>query len=395
MLRQITVLVSLSKAFRQAICSQKQFHTNIIINKLLRQIPSTNYVNLNKMATEAKQQRVNSQLTIGTHDGIFHCDEILACFMLQSLPKFANATIVRTRNDEKLNQCDIVVDVGSIFDPEKSRFDHHQKTFQHTLSSLRPEWGAQWTVRLSSAGLIYTYFGEDVIREILKVAGHSDVSDECVQKVFLKVYEYFIQEIDGIDNGVPQHSDEPLYRITTNLSSRVGNFNSVWNSTEDFDAMAQFEKAKKMVGEEFTDRILYYATVWWPARSIVADAIKNRLQVHESGEIIELKQVCPWKQHLYDLEKDLGIDGVLKYCICQNSPTDYRVICVPVSANSYVCRKFLPKEWRGIRDKELRTVSGLVDASFCHATGFIGGAGSRDGVLSMAIKSVEAPAEEN
>jgi len=33
------------------------------------------------------------------------------------------------------------------------------------------------------------------------------------------------------------------------------------------------------VGKEFTDRILYYKDVWWPARSLVEDAYVNRFQV--------------------------------------------------------------------------------------------------------------------
>lgn len=149
-----------------------------------------------------------------------------------------------------------------------------------------------------------------------------------------------------------------------------------------------------MVGEELTDRVLYYATVWWPARSLVEDAIKKRLETHSSGEIIELTQSCPWKQHFYELEKEYGIKDVVKYCIFENAPGDHRVLCVPISANSYVCRKFLPKDWRGIRDEELKAVALVDDAKFCHASGFIGGAASRAGVLAMAIKAVEAPPEE-
>lgn len=79
------------------------------------------------------------QLVIGTHDGIFHCDEVLACFMLQQLPHYANASVTRTRDDKVLAQCDIVVDVGAVFDSEKHRFDHHQASFKETLNSLRPE----------------------------------------------------------------------------------------------------------------------------------------------------------------------------------------------------------------------------------------------------------------
>lgn len=61
---------------------------------------------------------------------------------------------------------------------------------------------------------------------------------------------------------------------------------------------------------------------------------------------------------------------------------------------SFVCRKFLPASWRGVRDDKLADVCGVADAVFAHATGFIGGAKSRDGVLQMAIKSVESKEEE-
>ncbi len=33
--------------------------------------------------------------TIGTHDGKFHADEALACYMLRLLPEYADAMIVR------------------------------------------------------------------------------------------------------------------------------------------------------------------------------------------------------------------------------------------------------------------------------------------------------------
>ena len=70
---------------------------------------------------------------IGTHDGKFHCDEALACAMLKMLPEWADASVVRTRDAETLAGCDIVVDVGGVYDPETLRFDHHMKTFETAL----------------------------------------------------------------------------------------------------------------------------------------------------------------------------------------------------------------------------------------------------------------------
>jgi len=38
---------------------------------------------------------VGPTMLIGTHNGTFHCDEVLACFMLKSLPEYKDAQIVR------------------------------------------------------------------------------------------------------------------------------------------------------------------------------------------------------------------------------------------------------------------------------------------------------------
>jgi uncharacterized UPF0160 family protein len=41
----------------------------------------------------AKCARRNAK--IGTHNGSFHCDEVLACFMLTCLPEYKDADIIR------------------------------------------------------------------------------------------------------------------------------------------------------------------------------------------------------------------------------------------------------------------------------------------------------------
>jgi hypothetical protein len=66
---------------------------------------------------------------IGTHSGTFHCDEVLACFMLKQLAEYKDAEIIRTRDENELAQCDIVVDVGGVYDPVTHRYDHHQRNF--------------------------------------------------------------------------------------------------------------------------------------------------------------------------------------------------------------------------------------------------------------------------
>lgn len=67
--------------------------------------------------------------------------------MLKLLPQYKDAAIVRTRDIAKLNECDIVVDVGAVFDHEKKRYDHHQREFNETLSSLKPELGDKFKIK--------------------------------------------------------------------------------------------------------------------------------------------------------------------------------------------------------------------------------------------------------
>ncbi|CAG2120178.1 unnamed protein product, partial [Medioppia subpectinata] len=78
----------------------------------------------------------NGRARVGTHDGIFHCDEILACFLLKQLSQYSNAQIIRTRDESVLKELDVVVDVGGVYDANRHRYDHHQRDFTHTLSSI-------------------------------------------------------------------------------------------------------------------------------------------------------------------------------------------------------------------------------------------------------------------
>jgi len=62
--------------------------------------------------------------------------------MLRQLPKYKNAEIMRSRDAVKLSHCNIVVDVGGIYDPEALRFDHHQRFIhnnflEHNISSCQ------------------------------------------------------------------------------------------------------------------------------------------------------------------------------------------------------------------------------------------------------------------
>ncbi|XP_046670222.1 LOW QUALITY PROTEIN: MYG1 exonuclease-like [Homalodisca vitripennis] len=322
-----------------------------------------------------------SPIKIGTHNGVFHCDEVLGTYMLQLI--IPDSVVVRSRSSDVLKECDIVIDVGDEYNPSKHLFDHHQRGFNESVSSIMP--GKQWSTKLSSAGLVYCHFGKEVIKKIL---GDDSLGGDKLDAIFDHVYEDFIQEIDAIDNGFPMFDSEPRYRITTNLSSRVNQQNKQWNSSDDFNEEEAFTNAQKYVGSEFESKVKRAENVWWPARKIVSESISNVLKTDPSGHIIELKRHCPWKEHFFNLEKEMNLPKDIYYVIFSDSHDNWRVQAVSLNSGSYICRIFLPEEWQGLRDEELSRVANIDGCIFVHHTGFIGGNKTRKGAMEMAVRSI-------
>jgi uncharacterized UPF0160 family protein len=302
--------------------------------------------------------------------------------MLSLLPEFQTATILRTRNPDYLAQCDIVVDVGAIFDSSTHRYDHHQRDFTGTFSDAHK-------IKLSSAGLVYKHFGKRIIHSVLSGICSDVFGDELVGICYLKIYESFIQHIDGIDNGVEVSDGELNYDISTTLSARVGRLNPAWNEDQSASVTnSQFSKAMILTGSEFVDHVTDLVQRWWPARAGVIKGINSRLHVHPSGSLVVFDNACPWQSHLFDVEKEMQISPIL-YVIFPDSGGSWRIQAVPQSLGSFHSRKKLPEAWNGLRDDVLSETIGIDGCIFVHATGFIGGAKTKESVLAMAIKALD------
>jgi uncharacterized UPF0160 family protein len=317
---------------------------------------------------------------IGTHSGTFHCDEALAIGMLRLLPRFKDAEIVRTRDQAVMDTLPILVDVGAVYDPATLRFDHHQRSFSDTFDERHK-------TKLSSAGLIYKHFGREVIAAVL--AGK--VSDDQVAQLHLRLYDGFIEEMDGVDNGVACYPEGivPKYQRNTSLPSRIGSLNPAWNEPE-VNVDERFARAVEIATGEFVERVKYLGLAWLPAREVVLRAVEGRKAVHPSGLIMVLESSCPWKDHLSEIEAELGIEGVITYVLFKDQGGSWRVQTVPLTASSFDSRLMLPEPWRGVRDKELGLLIGIDDAVFVHASGFIGGTLSYESALLMATKALQA-----
>eukprot|EP01093_Parvamoeba_rugata_P005490 TRINITY_DN18180_c0_g1_i1.p1 TRINITY_DN18180_c0_g1~~TRINITY_DN18180_c0_g1_i1.p1 ORF type:complete len:326 (-),score=-9.36 TRINITY_DN18180_c0_g1_i1:11-988(-) len=319
-----------------------------------------------------------SQMIIGTHSGSFHCDEALACYMLsRHTEQFRDARIVRSRAEDVWATCDILVDVGGVFNHEERKYDHHQRGFEATLSDAH-------SIKLSSAGLVYRFYGHEVIRSVTGLQEDADV-----QSVWLRVYDELIASVDAVDNGVSRYENagEARYAVNTDLGSRVKALNAPWNQeVSDEQVDAAFQEAMKLTGGELERIARYQANAWLPARKLVREMLDER----PHPQVGVFQQFVPWIDHVFDME---AADAEpLLYVLFPDQGGMWRVRCVPVAPGSFECRKALPEPWRGLRGEELQaTIGEGVDdgVRFVHHAGFIAGHATKQGAMQMALKAMQ------
>eukprot|EP00930_Biecheleria_cincta_P084922 TRINITY_DN74345_c0_g1_i1.p1 TRINITY_DN74345_c0_g1~~TRINITY_DN74345_c0_g1_i1.p1 ORF type:complete len:377 (-),score=63.73 TRINITY_DN74345_c0_g1_i1:77-1162(-) len=334
--------------------------------------------------------------TIGTHSGSFQADEALGCWLLHQLPSFAGAAIVRSRDASILEPCDIVIDVGGVYDHERLRYDHHQRGFFETVdgesavATKSEEATGRWKTKLSASGLIYKHYGHEIISQ-LAGTGESDTD-----ALWSELYDQFMEGIDAIDNGIEICDGAKRYKQGTDLSSRVHRLNQRWNEKSDHDRQcALFQQASDLCGRDFLEVLGELVEAWLPARDLVRTALQERTVIHASGKILKFESGgMPWKDHLYSLEREAGIAGLVKFVLYTDQAGMWRVQAVTVEGTLFENRVSLLEPWRGVRDAELSKLSGIADCCFVHANGFIGGNMTFEGALEMALKSIEAAESE-
>lgn len=328
--------------------------------------------------------------TIGTHDGNFHADEVLACALLRRLPAWTDACIVRTRDPSVLATCDAVVDVGGVYDPATMRYDHHQRGFAETLDAAIHD-----RVKLSSAGLVYKHHGREVIRNAAKSV--RETTEKGVDAAFVELYDQLVEAVDALDNGIPQwpaatvEQARPLYAQCTSLSARVARLNGLWNEEwSDAAQRARFDAALEMVSRELDEMLRREVLgAWLPGRAAVVrameDADVNAPDVRSSGVLV-LERYVPWKEHLHALE-EAAAPPVLYVVYPEDDRHPggrWRVQAVAEAPGTFRCRRPLPEAWRGLDGKSLDAASGIPGCVFVHAAGFVGGHETRAGAVEMA-----------
>ena len=156
-------------------------------------------------------------LNFGTHNGIFHCDELIGMTILEMAHMTTDIYVVRSRDLVELSKLSIVIDVG------EGKFDHHGKDF----NQCRPT-GEKY----ASAGLMWKVFAEQAIKNVANEVGVSIGTDT------MKVFK---EEIDR-EIIVPIDIEDNEGKHTNHVFSFIPKLCPIWLQTQNFDIA--FKKAE-------------------------------------------------------------------------------------------------------------------------------------------------------
>ena len=311
----------------------------------------------------------SDKMKIAVHSGTFHADDCLAVYFLRNIKEFAGAELIRTREKEILDKCDVVCDVGNEYDHSRKRYDHHQQGFNVTYPGKK--------VTLSSCGLVFLNYQNEILENILEKNNRSAKGYESI--VSDMIYDNFIKEIDAIDNGIsPAEGQTPRYKISTDISSRIYRMNP-----KQGDNMKEFEEAVKLIGKEFENVLFRIVDCEVPAYEETKKAYDNRFDVDPSGHILLIDGPFFPTAVLKYIEKE---EDELLFFVHTKEPGKWRIQVLDLPG-TFTARCKLP--FGGCFNEELTKASGIPGGIFCHKSGFLGVFEKKEQVIEfgrLAIK---------
>lgn len=274
--------------------------------------------------------------SFGTHDGTFHADEVTACALLLLCGLIDVDKVVRTRTPELLQQCEIVCDVGGVYDPNRLLFDHHQADYQGSLSG---------------AGMILLHLKDTGV---------------LTQEEYRYLNSILIAGVDAHDNG-----KAPQLAGFTTFSNIVSNYGPVAYDASSEEQDAAFHEAVSFVLGHLR-RLLERHRYVLSCRQAVKDCMQT------DALCLVFDRGMPWLESFFDL----GGGSHPALFVIMPSGHHWKLRAIPPTYEDRMkVRLPLPHEWAGLLDRELEQQSGIPGAIFCHKERFISVWETKDAAL--------------
>lgn len=264
--------------------------------------------------------------SLGTHDGTFHADEVTACALLLLYQQVERDKIYRTRDPAILARCEYVCDVGGIYDPAQKLFDHHQVEYKGGLSS---------------AGMVLEYMQATKI---------------ITPQEYNLFQQTLIAGVDAHDNGL-----DPAPPGVTTYSHLIGNFMPLYYEAPVEEQNKAFNQALDFaLGhlKRMLERFRYIQS----CRNLVQEAMKR------DKECLMFERTLPWMDSFFELD---GENHSANFVIMP-SGGHWKLRGIPPKLSQKMkVRKPLPANWAGLLGDDLKQVTGIKGAIFCHKGRFI------------------------
>ena len=295
-------------------------------------------------------------LTIGTHNGPFHSDEVVACAILCLIHPHTSVQILRSRKVELLNQCDICIDVGG------GEFDHHQPGFNTTREN---------GIKYASAGLVWKYFGKQLIKQFLMQYFKDSHCD--IEYIFETFDSLYISLVDCEDNGIS---------TVSHSFSFISSFLPLWFDSNIDSFNIQFNKALLTTISILEEELKATIGKFIAKNVIISNWSSN---TYSNNGILEIpSQTIDWLETVIKLN-DTNANNSINFVIFPYMDEGWAVQCVPPSlSKKFEQRIPFPKNWAGQTDK-LPIISGVTGSTFCHNGCFFARAISKEAIIEMCI----------
>ena len=300
------------------------------------------------------------KITVGTHAGKFHADEVFAIAMLMLI--FIVNVIRIPRNKEDLfEMCDMLLDIGYVYDFAKWLFDHHQNDVPPRANGIP----------YATFGLVWMHFG-------VQACGGNQIAADLVEK-------RLVQPIDAYDCGhhfydvgntgvAPYHVSHIIERMNGDPQP---------DGSADPNQENHFLDAIEMAGnilEAEIRRALHEAPV-------VAQLQHEITEPQEIPGILVLRDFCHWKEVLPTLDHNFTF-------VCYPTQQgNWALQTIQIASGVHKAIKNLPASWAGKRGQELVEITGVKGVKFCHAARFLAQAKTKNQILALAQLALNEPVQ--